>query len=335
MQRTILATIIPLWLWASTLSFSVPTPRQKSLSVIRETTGQSISQKAPESAFVELSPQEQVLTTNLAEAGRKGDWSRVSQLYGRYTGSAEPVLTAAMQAAYRCKRYREAAKIYEKLSCAVKGLNQVSLLVALKIFGKLRDPETVNSIWAEATERSLVDKRLCGARIDAAAYMGDIEGAARVLDGMIAGKMELSVYVFNSAILACASAARPSHNAAMYLFQSLLDNGFSPTIITFANLAQAHAKASLEQIQHMRAMMKRYNVRSNAVFAECCLGALFQRRTNPTTRTTRAIDAALADLHQREARLKEAESVLLELQANKVELTTLCRRILKYVQETV
>ena len=79
------------------------------------------------------------------------------------------------------------------------------------------------------------------------------------------------MYKFNSASFACANAERPSHNAAMYLFKTMLNYDITPTIVTFANLAQAHVKASLEQIQRIRADMKEYDVPSHEVFAESYL----------------------------------------------------------------
>ena len=82
--------------------------------------------------------------------------------------------------------------------------------------------------------------------------MGDVEGAAKVLDMMLTRRLELDEHKFSAAIAACASAKRPSHNAAMYLFNTMLDNGFVPTIVTFTNLARAHVNATLEQIQHLR-----------------------------------------------------------------------------------
>ncbi|CAE7466413.1 unnamed protein product [Symbiodinium natans] len=325
----LLATLISRW--ACTLSFGAPA-RQQPISVVRESAGLSISQQAPKGTF-ELSGKEKRLASRLAELGKKGDWQSARQLYASYQGSAVPVLTAAMQAAYRCARYKEAAGIYKQLRRSGAIVDKVTLLVGLKIFGKMQDPVMVDTVWAEVTERGFVDELRCGACIDAAAYMGDVEQAAAVLDVMLTRKIGADVYAFNSAIFACAKAKRPSHNAAMYLFKSLLDNGFSPTIVTFTNLARAHVKASLEQIQHVRASMKEYGIPFDQVFAESYLNALVQGRRLVSARTMQPITATLADLPEREGRLKEAQSALLEIQADNVELTALCQRFLKYAQQ--
>ena len=118
------------------------------------------------------------------------------------------MLNAAMQAAYRCEQYQEAAELYKELRNLNVGVDKVSLHVGLKIFGKLQDPGMVDAIRAETSERGWVDKLKCGARIDAAAYMGDVEEAVKVLDMMLTRKIELDVYKFNSAIFACAKAKK-------------------------------------------------------------------------------------------------------------------------------
>ena len=326
---TLLATVVSFW--ACTPSFGVPASRQEPLSVLRERTGLSISQKITDPAFP-LSPKEARLASRLAELGKKGDWQGARRLYGSYKGTGVPVINAAILAAYRCGQCQEAAGIYNKLRNLCVGVDKVSLLAGMKIFGKLQDPAMVDTIWAEVTERGWVDQFTCGARIDAAAYMGDVEGAAHVLDVMQKGKIEVYVHQFTSAILACAKAKRPSHNTALYLFNTMLDHGISPTIVTFANLAQAHVKASLEQIQRVRATMKEHDVLGNSVFAESYLGALTQRRLI-TARDAQAITAELEDLPEREGRLKEAQSALLEIQASNVRLSTLCRRVLTFLEQ--
>ncbi|CAE7451726.1 unnamed protein product [Symbiodinium natans] len=320
--------------WACTPSFGVPASRQEPLSVVRERTGLSMSQKAPKGTF-ELSREEELLASRLSELGKKGDWQSARRLYGSYTGSGVPVLNAAMQAAYRCGQFQEAARIYKKLRNLRVEVNAISLQVGLKIFGKLQDSAMVGAIWAEAIEREWADRFTCGARIDAAAYTGDVEGAATVLDTMFTRKIEVDVQKFSSAILACAKAKRPSHNAAMYLFNTMLDNDISPTIVTFTNLAQAHVKASLEQIQRVRALMKEYKAPCDAVFAESYLNALLQGRRVPTGTgsSVQALTAKLADLPEREGRLKEAQSALLEMQAANVKVTALCQAFLGYVQQ--
>ncbi|CAE7451704.1 unnamed protein product [Symbiodinium natans] len=320
-------------LWACAPSFGVPASSQQPLSVLRESAGLSINQKTPNVEGLSLSRKEKVLMSKLAELGKKGDWQGARGLYEGYKGSAAPVLTAAMQAAYRCKKYQEAAAIYYRLRALRVEVTEVSLPVGMQIFGKLQDPVMVDAIWAEVTERGWVNRFNCGARMDALAYMGNVEGAASVLDIMRTQRIDLDEHKFNAPILACANAKRPSHDVAMYLFEMLLDNGFAPTIVTFTNLARAHAKASLEQIQQIRAVMKEHNVPGNKVFAESYLSALVQGRRLNSARTKQAMTAKLADLPEREGRLKEAESALLEMQASNVQLTALCQAFLEYMQQ--
>ena len=85
----------------------------------------------------------------------------------------------------------------------------------------------------------------------------------------------------------------------MYLFKKMLDYDISPTIVTCTNLARANVMASLEQIQRVRAVMKEYGIRSDAVFAESYVHALIQGR--------RLISAAkLADLPECEGRFQRS-----------------------------
>ena len=152
---TLPATVVSFW--ACTPSFGVPASRQEPLSVLRERTGLSISQKITDPAFP-LSPKEARLASRLAELGKKGDWQGARRLYGSYKGSAVTVCTAAMQAAYRCGQYQEAAAKNNRLRNLRIEVTEVSLLVGMKIFGKLQDPVMVDAIWAEVAECGWVEK---------------------------------------------------------------------------------------------------------------------------------------------------------------------------------
>ena len=81
----------------------------------------------------------------------------------------------------------------------------------------------VSVIWSEAVEKNLTNHLVAGARIDAAASMGDIEGAAEGLDFMITHDLDADTPAFTSAINACATAEPPSPSAAMYVYEQMLE----------------------------------------------------------------------------------------------------------------
>ena len=101
------------------VNFSVAGGKQTPLAVLRERTGQSIAvnidAENQELFKDQLTASENKLKSFLAQAGRRGDWSEVSRLWGRYSGTAVTVHRAAMQAAFHCARYEDAACIYDKL----------------------------------------------------------------------------------------------------------------------------------------------------------------------------------------------------------------------------
>ena len=87
-----------------------------------------------------LSGEEKILVSRLSGAGKRRRWLDVKKLFGSYTGQAVPVYCAAMQAAYRCGRYKEGAKFYRRLREFPNVAAQpVGLHLAVKIFGKAAD----------------------------------------------------------------------------------------------------------------------------------------------------------------------------------------------------
>ena len=76
--------------------------------------------------------------------------------------------------------------------------------------------------------------------------------------------------------------------------------------------------------------MNGYDIPLDRVFAEAYLSALIQGRRGLARSSSRL---NLADLPEREGRLKEARSALLEMQAGGVQLTALCQNILQYVKQ--
>ena len=278
-----------------------------------------------------MSVAEARLCSHIAEAGRRGDWQSAMRLWNRYSGSAVPVITAALHAAFRCGRYREARRIYDRLTQLRIEVVPLTLMVAMKIFGKLNNAEKVAEIWAKIEDKGWVDKLSCGARIDAAAYLGDMEGAAQVLDTMHSLNLTVSVYSYNSAIYACASSSPPSHAAAMFLFQTLVDNGLQPTVVTCTNLARAHMNAGIPKLRRVRSIMNEYGIKCDPIFLETYLAAVFYGRIARnafTAKDAEKLFVVLPDLHERE---EEAKIALTEFTKGNVKLTHLSQVIKEYV----
>ncbi|CAE7434872.1 hypothetical protein AK812_SmicGene5436 [Symbiodinium microadriaticum] len=117
-------------------------------------------------------------------------------------------------------------------------IGRVILLYGMKIFGKLQDSHAVDSIWQEVRANGWVNQFLAAARIDAASEMGDIEGAASILEFMVNETVPVLDIHVSSAINACKNWNRANrHKAAMYLLENMLSRGLQPNIVTFASLA--------------------------------------------------------------------------------------------------
>ena len=191
-----------------------------------------------------LSRQERMLLSRLSEAGKKGQWSRVKQTFGKYADCSAPVYNAAIAikcpAAFlalaasvsglhcQCKPRTEAANARKAAGYvhSVRGLpnmipNPVTLHLAVRVVGKLRLPEVVDQIWNETKQKGWVDEIRAAGRIDAAAEMGDIVCAAEVLDYMHRSDLNIDINHFHSAMNACKNAEPPSPSAAMYLYKQL------------------------------------------------------------------------------------------------------------------
>ena len=91
-------------------------PKQPSGSELQERTGQATRRKVKDSVgyMTEISDSEKQLLTRIAIASEKRDWDKVQSHFATYTGTATPIYNAVMNAALRCRRYREGASTYEK-----------------------------------------------------------------------------------------------------------------------------------------------------------------------------------------------------------------------------
>ena len=319
-------------------TFSSPAgkpPRfQQSAFMTRENTELDVSEPIDEQFSHKISEREKVLLTALNSAGKRGQhrWAKVQRLYKNYIGVAVPVFGAALQAAYRCKRYSEGAKMYTDIrSMGDVTVGPVLLLYGLKIFGKLQDSNAVNSIWQEVRANGWVNKFLATARIDSASEMGDIEGAASILDFMAHETVPVYEIHFNSAINACKNSNHSRrHEAALSLLDSMLSKGLQPNVVTFANLAGAHRQAPLDMLEDVLSRMRDSDIIPNKVFTETFVGALFQGRL-------RAV-STVEDVHTRlkgtsRDRLRVAQAVLRDARSRGVRLTKLSSLTEQYLQQ--
>ena len=178
---------------------------------------------------------------------------------------------------YHCGHYKDAAAIYDKWRSLPDRLrNSIAIHRGLKIFGKLRNQTRVDQIWSEALQEGLVERLVAAARIEAAADMGDITGAATGLDYMMQHDLDADVPSFNSAINACRNADPPSPSAAMYVFDAMLNRSLQPTVVTFTGLMRAHVKAKSAILKGIYSDMQARGIKPDNVLAEAFLFAIFR-----------------------------------------------------------
>ena len=209
-----------------------------------------------------LTRQEKQLMTQLKDASKSQNWQKVKSLWSRYSGSAFPVACAAMQAAVNCGQYKEAAKVHRKLwARSPRPNSSIPYTLGIKIFSKLGQNDAVQSIWAEAQHRDLVDDFVAGSQIDAAAVFGNVTGAAEALDYMIRHNFPVGADRFNSAINACKNSNESlRHNASMYLFQEMISRGLQPNQVTFGSLLGAHIGAPLPRVLKVLQLQKQHGI---------------------------------------------------------------------------
>lgn len=179
-------------------------PRQEPSSVVRERSGQALRTKADgaRSPF-ELHAQDKAVLTKISTASQRRDWQSVQSSFAGYTGSAVPVYTAALHAAFRCRKYKEGALIFDKCQAVCEGLDGPVFSAALRIFGKLGEHDRVRRVWNDTLAVCKLNDVLASARLCAAADEGDVEGAASVLDLMESQGINIQIYHISSAMRAC------------------------------------------------------------------------------------------------------------------------------------
>ena len=176
--KTALSAVIICLLWTELPEFGFSSAggkppkirKQSTATVMRERSGLSVGTTVPQQESKLSLREESTLAGRLKIAGKRGRWKQVQRLFRSYTGVAVPVYCAAMQAAHRCGKYKEAAAMYRRLRDVPNiEVDRVLLLQGMKIFGKLQDKDEVTAIWEEVAAAGWIDKIRASARIDAAA----------------------------------------------------------------------------------------------------------------------------------------------------------------------
>lgn len=251
--------------------------KQPSLSEVRERTGLAIRKKVgTRGGGPALDQEERNLVKKISIAGERRNWQGARSIFGTYRGNAPQVYTAAMHAAFRCRKYSDGANIYEQCQTNCKTIDQPVFVIAMRIFAKLRKNTRVKQTWNEALDAFGLDDFLASARIVAAADVGDVETAAEILDEMERSNVSINVYNINSAIRACKGQGERQHKAAKCFFDLLHKFQLSPTIVTFTSLIAAYKTADLQCILSTYNEMKDMHIEPDAVFAETYMFTLLQ-----------------------------------------------------------
>ena len=282
-----------------------------------------------------LTRQEKYLMTQMSDASKGRNWQKVKSLWSQYAGSSFPVFCAAMQAAITCGKYAEAAELHCKLwEESPRPNSSIPYSLGIKIYGRIGQNGTVQSIWREAKRRNLVDEFVAGCQIDAAAELGDMTGAAEGLDYMLCQGFQVGVDRFNSAINACKNCndtdlVENRSKAAMFLLQEMVSRRLKPNQVTFGSLLGAHVGAPLEQTLTAWSTMKGYGVKPNEIVGESCLTAILGR-IEPETFGVKGL--ALELQNRTRERRAAAQAFLAEMKAAKAPLTYLCGSVDKALQ---
>ena len=219
--------------------------------------------------------------------------------------------------------------MFDGLAASSLAPDEVCLHLGIKAFGKLRNSARVQEIWAQTERRGLVNKIIAGARIDAAAELGNFTDAASLLDYMVAANLSVELPVWTSAINACKNAQPPNHVAARNFFEELLTRKLQPNVVTFASLVAAHKDAPLKTVQEIRTNMTLFRVKPNSIFAEVYLGAVCSGRLQNIWKVEDVAER-LRGLSPR--RLEAAQGALAEFKAANLKLSQLCRFLDEHLQ---
>ena len=297
-------------------------PNQESLQAVRERTGQSLRLKARGTYPFTLTKAERHLLSEISRAGKARNWLEVRSAFDAYEGSAAPVFSAAMHAAFKCRMYEEGAEVYDKARRSCTYVHQPVFVAAIKLFGKLGKQALVQKTWEEALEANGLSEVLASARISAAANAGEVEVAASVLDQMKDEGVQIGVGHLSSAIRACWGFGKGQHRAAKYFFELCPELNVKPNLVTFTSLIGAYKTAPLEDIIAAQHDMKKRQILPDSAFAETFLVSVLQGSKQVSWRDPDTTASSLQNTPL--VRLKAAKVALADFERAGVRLTSLC-----------
>lgn len=301
-------------------------PKQESLGALRERTGQAVRVRVADTVGnnLPISNEDKRLLSEISVASEQRNWTEVMSLFGSYSGKATQIYNAVMNAALRCRKYEEGAKFYERCRQTCHQFEEAFFGFALKIFGRLQQPEKVRKIWAEAKETCKLSPILVSSRIQAAADEGDAETAAAMLDLLNTSNLEITAFPITMAIRSCWGMGKARHRAAKYFWQLFSTFGVEPNIVSFTALVGSYTGAPLEDVLSAKVELESLGIQPNRVFAETYLVSLLQLNFS-RLRAISAIQEALQNVPS--DRLHAARRGIADFEAAGVDLTGLCRKL--------
>ncbi|CAE7897195.1 unnamed protein product [Symbiodinium sp. KB8] len=249
-----------------------------------------------------------------------------------------PTISADVQALhtfFSLGKYEECARLYDKiLADTPDAVHPAVLELGLRCFGLLQHKQRVQEIWSETEKKNLRDDEMFFAMLCALADLGDVEGAAQLVQLMLEENQEINEHILGSAIDACKNREPPSASAARCFFQVLVhERGVQPSTVVFTNLVAAHRFAPVAQLTTVyQQMTQEFGLLPSLVFAETYLGCVlllgdkFQNARNVEEVADRLAGVA-------ESRQKAARAALRDFRAAGLRLSRLCKIIEKYLSK--
>ena len=297
-------------------------PNQESLQAVRERTGQSMRLTARGTYPFPLTKAERHLLSEISKAGQARNWQEVQSVFDTYEGTAAPVFSAAMHAAFKCRMYEKGAAVYDKARRSCTFVDEPVFVAAIKLFGKLGKQALVQKTWEEALEANGLSRVLASARISAAANAGEVEVVAKVLDQMNDAGVQIDVGHLSSAIRACWGFGKGQHRAAKYFFELCPKLNVTPNLVTFTTLIGAYKTAPLEDIIAAQHDMKKRQILPDSAFAETFLVSVLQGNKQVSWRDPHTTANSFQNTPL--VRLRAAKVALADFERAGVRLTSLC-----------
>lgn len=301
-------------------------PKQESVDAHRERTGQASRVRVAHSLGHRgrILNQDKRLLREISFASEQREWDEVMSLFASYSGESIQIYTAVMNAALRCRKYAEGATCYERCRQTCQEFDEPVFATALKIFGRLQQPEKVRKIWTKAKEKFKLSEMLVSSSLQAAADEGDVQTAAAMLDLLNTSNLEINVLPITMAIRSCWGMGTTRHRAAKYFWDLFPKFGLKPTIVSFTALVGSYTGAPLEYVLSAKVEMESLGIHPDRVFAETYLVSLLQLDFS-RLRAISAVQDALQNVPS--DRLHAARRGIADFEAAGVEQTTLCRKL--------